>query len=86
MVLMEEKVQFTQTWHRNRTPLFDRVNIDMEIPARAPPPVNRIPHYMGHICFSFFFLSLSFFPFFCPCRNSLCRMAGFVKLLPSKFL
>lgn len=41
---------------------------------------------MGPICLPFFFLSLSLFSFLCPHRNSLCRVAGFVKLLPSKFL
>lgn len=61
MVLMEEKVQFTQTWHRNRTPLFDRVNIDMEIPAR--PPTLSIGYPITWVIYAFLFSSF-LFPFF----------------------
>lgn len=51
----------------------------------TPHPISRTLHYMGRACFSFFFFLL-FFLFFCPLRISLCRMAGFVKLPPPKFL
>lgn len=35
----------------------------------APHPINRTPHDMGRVCFSFFFFF--FFSFFCPLRISL---------------
>lgn len=47
-----------------------------------PCPINRTPHYTGHVCFSFFFPFLLLFSL----SFVLCRMAGFVKFLPCKFL
>lgn len=54
------------------------------------PPLHgshmRFSFLFSVFLFFFLFLSFLFFCFLCPLRISLCRMPGFVKLPPSKFL